>query len=154
MILILFAKFLGSPIIKSETQRYARSYLNHELSCVAFNINSINFNHPWTSVMGRPIKKSTNLFDVCSLFNFVVDHLIKEFDWFSPDFIIVHEGYWHVWIQIIFIIRDFLWFQNIPFFQKNYSWSKLTVDQKVGMVYTWRCVVKFRKFLDLKIWTE
>ncbi len=67
----------------------------------------------------KKINKSTNLFDVCSLFNFVVDHLIKEFDWFSPDFIIVHEGYWHVWIQIIFIIRDFLWFQNIPFFQKK-----------------------------------
>ena len=56
MILILFAKFLGSPIIKSETQRYARSYLFHELSCVAFNINSVNldFYRPWTSVMGRP----------------------------------------------------------------------------------------------------
>ena len=98
-------------------------HLYHERSWAVFNINSMNFKPFLDSLLpglGRSLfKKSTNLFDVCRLFNFVVYHLIKEFDWFSPDFIIVYEGYWHVWIQIIFIIRDFLWFQNIFF--KKYS---------------------------------
>lgn len=64
-----------------------------------------SISYSWQGIKSR--WNTTYMFDIARMFYFVVDHLIKQFNRFPPDLIVMHERHVHIARQVVLFSLDF-----------------------------------------------